>query len=963
MKHFFKISGISVLGAIVLAMMLGFTDHSNDLSKFSNDFIPNYEDTTKWAVPFSSSKLPEIKPSDHSSFGSGDLGTWETDEFGAPVYRYTCNQLTDPIAFTRVNPEWISPTNHMHQIGNDRLVGVVSNYGYVQVRQDEGSPKFLNDFDPQRGSYGGGIGILTDGKNSFSTFFPGNADSYDRYFGTGYLRKEVSGHGYTANQVIFAPFGDDPIVISQVTISNHNSEAADLKWIEYWDNHSYQFSQRAFWQSTIFPNQGSVPDLRRDFARKFSHNVKTIENGSGIIDHSTFDGFTEKEESDWARVQYILATVAKAYTGGKIEMPVDESRLDDIDLPATFLLSLDDAPTGWSSNPASFFGLGGMDSPEGLNADLGLKGSEPESGDALMLERKVHLEPGEEKTLYFVYGYQEEGVDLDQLISKYKTGIQDQLRNTVLAWHKNRISFKVGGEEWVDRELLWHNYYLRSNLTHDAFFDNKILSQGHVYQYVIGFQGAARDPMQHAMPFIFSEPEIAREVIRYSCKEVMDDGSIPYGIVGSGVVMPAPFLPSDTELWLLWLASEYVLANRDMEFLEEEITTYPIYQDGLPKRSIKEILQVCYDHLVNTTGTGKHGLMRLSNGDWNDGAVMGFVPADQEEEVRIHGESVLNASFTSYVLDLYGTLLNYIGEEDLASASKKVAEEQKMAVREQWTGKWFRRQWLNDSLGWIGEDVMWLEPQPWAIIGGASTQEQTKKLVSSLNEYMRDPSPIGAYLHSEKIESMPVPAGTLTNAGIWPSINGTLIWALANVDKSLGWEEWKKNTLAYHAEAYPEVWYGIWSGPDSYNSVLADHPGHTYVSADNEGDEVLNGVNWTDFPVMNMHPHAWPLYDVPKLFGLEFTTEGFQVNPTFPSDYHFSSPLISLKKDGSTISGTYHPATPGHWKIVIQGINAAEYTSLLVNGKSADLGLNEKGEIVIQGNNTTEEPLKWELTK
>ncbi|RLD67183.1 MAG: hypothetical protein DRI98_12840 [Bacteroidetes bacterium] len=916
-----------------------------------------------WEIPANSPEFPEITMSSDTAFGSGNFGAWETDGFGAPVYRYTCNQLTESRAVTRVNPDWISPTNHMHQIGNDRLVAVVSNYGYVQVRQDEGSPKFLNDFDPASGMYGGGIGFLTDGEISFSTMFPGNAESYDRYFGTGYYRKEVSGHGYTANQVIFAPFGDDPLVISQVTIRNHNSSPSRIKWIEYWDNHTYQFSNRSFLQSILSSGMGTCPEIRRAFANKFSHDVKELDNSSGIIDHTTFEGFTEEEEKSWARIQYILNTVAKEALGGKIEFPVDEAKLEDEDLPSTFLVSLDDRATGWSTNSETFFGEGGIDSPDGLNANMNTLGNELESGDALMIERTINLEPGEEKTLYFAYGYQEEGTDLDQLLSKYKSGLEDQLSTTVHAWQKNRISFTVEDESWVDRELLWHNYYLRSNLTYDDFFKNKILSQGHVYQYVIGFQGAARDPMQHALPFIYSEPEIVKEIIRYSCKEVMEDGSIPYGIVGSGVIMPAAYLPSDTELWLLWLASEYVLATRDAAFLEEQITTYPIYKEGLPQRSIQEILNVCYGHLVNTTGTGKHGLMRLSNGDWNDGAVMGFVPGDQVEEVRIHGESVLNASFTSYVLDLYGTFLEYMGEEDRAAASKSVAEGQKMAVREQWAGQWFKRQWLNDSLGWIGGDVMWLEPQPWAIIGGASTEEQTKVLVNSMNKYMRDPSPIGAMLHSESIEAMPVPAGTLTNGGVWPSINGTLIWALANVDKSLGWDEWKKNTLAYHAEAYPDIWYGIWSGPDAYNSTLSDLPGHTYVSPENSDKEVLSGINWTDFPVMNMHPHAWPLYDVVKLFGLEFTSDGFQINPSFPKNYNFDSPLISLKKEGNSLGGKYNPVKPGEWKIIVQGMDISEYKSLTINGVAAVLNVNGKGELIIQGSSTMDSPLKWELIK
>ena len=112
---------------------------------------------------------------------------------------------------------------------------------------------------------------------------------------------------------------------------------------------------------------------------------------------------------------------------------------------------------------------------------------------------------------------------------------------------------KLDAEGWVDRELAWHNYYLRSNLTYDSFFKEHILSQGHVYQYVVGFQGAARDPLQHALPFIFCEPYIVKDVLRYTLKTVTPEGVIPYGITGSGMYMPSPFKPSDQELWLLWV--------------------------------------------------------------------------------------------------------------------------------------------------------------------------------------------------------------------------------------------------------------------------------------------------------------------------------------------------------------------------------------------------------------------------
>ena len=102
---------------------------------------------------------------DSKAYGSGHFGEWITDQFGLPAYRYTCNQIADPKALTPVHKHWRAPADHTHQVGNDRLVAAVSNYGYVQVRQDEGSPKFLNDYSPEHGYYGAGIGFLTDGND------------------------------------------------------------------------------------------------------------------------------------------------------------------------------------------------------------------------------------------------------------------------------------------------------------------------------------------------------------------------------------------------------------------------------------------------------------------------------------------------------------------------------------------------------------------------------------------------------------------------------------------------------------------------------------------------------------------------------------------------------------------------------------------------------------------------------
>ncbi len=172
-------------------------------------------------------------------YGSGSFGEWIEDAQGLPAFRYTCDQTQDPRAVTDVGPGILMAREHVHQVGNDRLVAVVSNYGHVRVRQDEGGPKLLNAYSPERYQFSG-LGWLVGDNEFFGTFYPTNAASFERIFGVGYFRKTVTGLRYSVDQVIAAPFGDDPVLLSQVTISNLQTSRANVRWIEYWGCHVYQ---------------------------------------------------------------------------------------------------------------------------------------------------------------------------------------------------------------------------------------------------------------------------------------------------------------------------------------------------------------------------------------------------------------------------------------------------------------------------------------------------------------------------------------------------------------------------------------------------------------------------------------------------------------------------------------------------------------------------------------------------
>jgi len=843
------------------------------------------------------------------AYGSGYFGEWIEDEFGLPAFRYTCNQVNDPKAKTEVNPGILSSTEHIHQVGNDRIVAVASNYGHVRVRQDEGAPKFLNDYAPERGQFAGGFGYLADGKSLFSTLYPGNATSFDRTFGIGYFRKKLKAGTYGIDHIIFAPFGDDPVLISQVTISNKASAPASLRWIEYWGCQLYQFSFRSFMEGFAAKN---MHELRRDFGARFEHKFRKTGDGSGLIETKEFLGYDPAEDQQFkGMVAYLEKGGPNPFLTAPDKNAPKQAEFDDLNPPATFLLSLDASADAMTTNAKDFFGSGGTSNPVGaqhsLDSDLAKSG--PES--ALLLDRRFDLKPDESRTLTFLYGYLPSGFDVDSLATKYRNSSHSALKDSSAKWKSKGLRFSAESEPWVAREVTWNHYYLRSGLTYDTFFHQHILSQGSIYQYVMGFQGAARDPLQHTLPFLFSDPDLMREALRYTLKEVRADGSIPYGIVGHGMPMPTTSdNSSDMPLWLLWTASEYILATRDINFLNSEIV--PVY-GSQSRESVRGLLSRCYRHLNEDVHTGEHGLMRMLQDDWNDALVNAWVAAPDMKEVVEKGESVLNSAMAAYVFDYYARMLIFAGDDGhLASQIRVKAEDHRKAVQDQWNGKWFKRAWLGEKLGWLGEKGLWIEPQPWALISKAADEEKTPLLLKSIDQELRQVSQIGAVQLSTSPDQVQrgvwhSDPGTQVNGGIWPSLNQTLIWALAQLDGAMAWDEWKKNSFARHAEVYPEIWYGTWSGPDVLNGASSKHPGETTGG---------KPFGWTDFPLLNMHSHACPLYALSKLIGLEFTESGVSLSPKLPlPSFRFDSPLLGFIKSDRGYEGWYNPSVSNTYSV------------------------------------------------
>ena len=127
------------------------------------------------------------------------------------------------------------------------------------------------------------------------------------------------------------------------------------------------------------------------------------------------------------------------------------------------------------------------------------------------------------------------------------------------------------------------------------------------------------------------------------------------------------------------------------------------------------------------------------------------------------------------------------------------------------------------------------------------------------------------------------------NGGVWAAINGLLCWGYSLYDPERAWRNLEKQSLAAHARAYPHIWYGIWSGPDSYNAHWAQDPGYTFIHP-------LTPMR--EYPVMNSNAHALPLLALLRLAGTEPTGTSLEIVPKMPSwlqPWRVDFPLLSIE--------------------------------------------------------------------
>jgi cellobiose phosphorylase len=525
---------------------------------------------------------------------------------------------------------------------------------------------------------------------------------------------------------------------------------------------------------------------------------------------------------------------------------------------------------------------------EGLKNDLNYNGN-----SCGALQSELELAPGETKELIYILG-QKPGAEASKLIGIYKEEgrVEGELADLKAFWHSklDNLQVKTPDKKFNNMVNVWNAYqcFITFIWSRAASFQYCGLRNGYGY----------RDTVQDIQGIIHLAPDMAREQIEFMLSAQVSNGAglplVKYNHRPGKEDTPDdasyvketghPSYRADDALWLFPTIKKYIDESGDLSFLDKEI----LYADVEEKASVYEHLKKAIQ--FSTENLGSHGMPAGLHADWNDCLRLGKL-----------GESsfvVFQFFYAMRILKDYAILKN--DNEYISWLEKTMAGIEDKINTLCWDGDRWIRGFREDGtvIGKQGdpEASMWLNPQSWGVISGASGQERGITTMDSV--YRELNTPYGIMLMYPAYERHAFPGalavcfnkGVKENAGIFSHSQGWAILAEALLGRGdRAYEYWREASPATYNE-------------DADRRVLEPYVhGQTVEGRDSPfaGRAHVHWLTGTASTVM--------VGTVEGILGLRPTPDGIVIDPSTPSEWTLWK--MTKKLRGKTLK--FRVANPG----------------------------------------------------
>ncbi len=358
------------------------------------------------------------------------------------------------------------------------------------------------------------------------------------------------------------------------------------------------------------------------------------------------------------------------------------------------------------------------------------------------LQKKIILQPGEELRFAFLLGEgrREAALPFRAKYSDFRN-IDAEFQKLAAFWDEKcgRLQVHTPNPGMNTSLNIWNLYQAEVNIMFSRFAS---------FIEVGGRTGLGfRDTSQDAMTIPHSNPEKCRRRIIELLRGLTTEG---YGLhlfqpewfdpelqkkdltYKSPTVIPTPSREemvhgikdacSDDALWLVASISEYIKETGEISLLDEIVT----YADG-GEDTVYEHMKRILD--FSDRQVGASGICKGLRADWNDCLNLGG------------GESAMVSFLHYWALGHFIALSEFSGKTAEVAKYKAMAEKVRKACNDVlWDGEWYIRG-ITASGRKIGtqqdeEGRVHMESNTWAVFSGVAGEEQGRKAMDSVDEYL-----------------------------------------------------------------------------------------------------------------------------------------------------------------------------------------------------------------------------------
>jgi cellobionic acid phosphorylase len=413
----------------------------------------------------------------------------------------------------------------------------------------------------------------------------------------------------------------------------------------------------------------------------------------------------------------------------------------------------ENAPDAWEANQLAFEGEGGLHAPTGLEGERLAGGDARYETPVAAVQYRLALDADGSSQQRFLFGPAYDDAEIAAMRARYLSaeGFERAARDYDAYIAKGSGCVRI---ETPDKEL-------------DNFVNNWLARQVYYHGDVnrLSTDPQTRNYLQDNMGMAFVKPEVARAAFLHALSQQEASGAMPDGILlfeGAELKYINQIPHTDHCVWLPVCLLAYLDETADYAILDEPVKGH----DGAVKSAFERI-SMAMDWLLHKRD--HRGLSYIEQGDWCDPMNMvGY---------KGRGVSGWLTVAAAYALNIWADICAQRGATTLTEHFRAGAAHMNASANTHlWDGAWFARGITDDDVKFgVAADLegrIYLNPQSWAILGGAASEEQRKLMLAQVDAQLD--TPYGVQMFAPPYSKMREDVGRVTQKHPGSAENGAV---------------------------------------------------------------------------------------------------------------------------------------------------------------------------------------------